>query len=90
MERVFYINLEGVSTKEQFHDALAVELPLPDYYGRNLDALYDVLTECGQNWNVIIYNTDRAPELSDYLVKVRKMAKGAMAETEGLKIRLFN
>lgn len=27
------------------HDHLAEQLALPDYYGRNLDALYDLLTE---------------------------------------------
>lgn len=27
------------------HDHLAEQLSLPDYYGRNLDALYDLLTE---------------------------------------------
>lgn len=27
------------------HDHLAEQLALPEYYGRNLDALYDLLTE---------------------------------------------
>lgn len=27
------------------HDHLKQQLSLPDYYGRNLDALYDLLTE---------------------------------------------
>ena len=42
---------------------LAKELSLPEYYGQNLDALHDVLTEQGDNWNLIFYNcegTDRA------------------------------
>ena len=29
------------------HNHLAERLQLPSYYGRNLDALYDVLTELG-------------------------------------------
>lgn len=31
--------------REELHDYLQEMLPLPAYYGRNLDALYDCLTE---------------------------------------------
>ena len=31
--------------KQRGHDYLAEALNLPDYYGKNLDALYDCLTE---------------------------------------------
>ena len=37
--------LDGYLIKERGHDYLAEELNLPDYYGKNLDALYDCLTE---------------------------------------------
>jgi ribonuclease inhibitor len=90
MERVFYIDLAGISTKEEFHKLLAEELPFPDYYGGNLDALYDVLTDDGEGWNVIFYNVTKASELADYLKKARKMAKRAMMETQDLKIRFFD
>lgn len=33
-----------IRTEAQFHAALAEKLPLPDYYGKNLDALWDVLS----------------------------------------------
>ena len=56
MERVFYIDLNGISTKDELHALLRKELPLPEYYGDNLDAFYDVLTEKGTGWNLIFYN----------------------------------
>ncbi len=56
MEQVFYIDLKGISTKEELHALLRKELPLPEYYGDNLDAFYDVLTEKGAGWNLIFYN----------------------------------
>lgn len=34
-------------TKEQTQEYLAGKLIFPPYYGKNLDALYDVLTSCG-------------------------------------------
>lgn len=33
---------------EEVHELLYEELELPDYYGANLDALYDVLTEMSE------------------------------------------
>ena len=56
MEQVFYIDLKEISTREELHALLRKELPLPEYYGDNLDAFYDVLTEQGEGWNIIFYN----------------------------------
>ena len=39
------INCELMKTKLQLHEYIAKELEFPDYYGKNLDALYDILTE---------------------------------------------
>ena len=36
------------------HSHLAQRLDLPTYYGRNLDALYDVLTEIGEETELIL------------------------------------
>ena len=58
MEQVFYIDLKNITSKEALHELLAKELSLPEHYGRNLDALHDVLTEPGDNWNLIFYNCD--------------------------------
>ena len=35
----------AITTRTQFHDAVAQQLQLPEWYGRNLDALYDCLGE---------------------------------------------
>ncbi|MBQ2665490.1 barstar family protein [Methanobrevibacter sp.] len=37
--------LDGKLIKQRGHDYLMEALDLPDYYGKNLDALYDCLTE---------------------------------------------
>ena len=39
------MQLDGKLIKEKGHDYLMEALNLPDYYGKNLDALYDCLTE---------------------------------------------
>lgn len=39
------MQLDGKLIKEEGHDYLMKALGFPDYYGKNLDALYDCLTE---------------------------------------------
>lgn len=39
------------------HKYLKEMLRLPDYYGENLDALYDVLTEVGEDMEIQIHSS---------------------------------
>lgn len=41
------VELDGreMTDRQRTHDYLASQLHFPEYYGRNLDALYDLLTE---------------------------------------------
>lgn len=39
------LHCAGIETKQQLHAALASALNFPEWYGHNLDALYDCLTE---------------------------------------------
>lgn len=90
MEQVFYIDLSNVTTKSELHDILAKELPLPEHYGHNLDALYDVLTETTETWNIIIYNTSAMEkENPDYLNRLKKLTSRAQKESGNLKIRFY-
>lgn len=39
------LDCRGIADKDQLHAALAQALAFPDWYGGNLDALYDCLTD---------------------------------------------
>ena len=90
MEQVFYIDLSNVYNKEDFQKLLAAELPLPDYYGRNLDALNDVLGEFGRSWNIIFYNSKFAAyRLGKYYDALQRLCSEACEDVDGLKIRFY-
>ncbi len=44
MER-YSLNGKKMTTREEAYAHIAAELGFPEYFGRNLDALYDLLTE---------------------------------------------
>ena len=41
----YKLDFTNVGTKEELHALLKRELAFPEYYGNNLDALYDCLTQ---------------------------------------------
>ena len=50
------MQLDGKLIKKDGHDYLMEALDLPDYYGKNLDALYDCLTE--MECDIVLVNAD--------------------------------
>ena len=56
--RKIYLNGKAMRDRESMHDHLRRRLKLPDYYGNNLDALYDCLTENGEETELIVRNTE--------------------------------
>lgn len=43
-----------IRTREDLHNALERGLSLPEWYGRNLDALYDCLCDVGEETEIIL------------------------------------
>ena len=48
------LNGNAMTDRPAAHSHLAERLELPTWYGRNLDALYDVLTEIGTDTEIIL------------------------------------
>ena len=47
-----------MTSREAAHDLLAARLGLPEYYGRNLDALYDALTERAEPTRLVLLHRE--------------------------------
>ena len=81
------IDLAKVDTIEKLHARLKRSLHLPDYYGANLDALYDVLTEGGEERTLVFRNAaDFWHRFPDFTPRLVQMLLNARDETEGLDI----
>ncbi|MBR5969339.1 MAG: barstar family protein [Lachnospiraceae bacterium] len=52
--RKMTIDLRYAQNKEELHEGLAATSVFPDYYGRNLDALYDVLTDISEDTCMLV------------------------------------
>ena len=58
------ITLDGAEmlTRAKMHDALAAAFSLPAHYGRNLDALWDCLSERAEGAEVVLVSPGAMPE----------------------------
>ena len=71
---------EVILTREDLHKALREGLAFPEWYGNNLDALHDVLTEFGGSWTVVFRNAGAAAR------GLRTVCADAVEETPGLRV----
>ena len=71
-----FIIIDGrrMTSIEATHAYLQKALRLPDYYGHNLDALHDCLTDLSRDVWIILINGDMMDEaLGEYAVKLRRV-----------------
>ncbi len=82
----YEIDLSGLKDRPSLHARLRETLGLPDWYGDNLDALADILTEGGERALVFRGAEDADPSLSDYLGALRRMLSELSASVPGLTV----
>ncbi|MBR2888881.1 MAG: barstar family protein [Oscillospiraceae bacterium] len=54
----YRIDCAAIGTRPQLHEALARTLDFPEWYGHNLDALYDQLTAISGETRLILEHWD--------------------------------
>lgn len=65
VSREYVIDCEEMTDRESAHEHIARVLEFPEYYGHNLDALFDCLTEMGE-CSILFTNLDALEMLGDY------------------------
>lgn len=84
--RKIYLNLNQYDSSEELQDAIAKSMGFPAWYGKNMDALYDCLTEISEHTCVVICNIENKPELEEYMNRVMRVFRDAEEENEALCI----
>ena len=83
--KTFVLNGAEVANREELHCRLAEGLGFPAWYGGNLDALYDCLTDC--TGKVRILNWEIAEErLGNYGTKSKKVIAAAAVHNTALDL----
>lgn len=80
------LDCEKLLQKEQAHLYLAEAFNLPDYYGKNLDALFDCLTEMGE-CNIVLKEEAALHKTDSYGAKVLNVLEAAVQANPRLKLK---
>ncbi len=81
------LDFRNMETTEQVHDHLSRQFDFPDYYGRNLDALHDLLTEQTEDTCIGVFTPEEPEEKRDidrYLHKIKFVMRDAEEENPHL------
>lgn len=83
-----YVDLSTVTTKEALHETLKTALLFPDYYGGNLDALHDCLTDIRTPTEITFagYKAAKKALESDFYA-FRNVVEDSADENENLTIQ---
>jgi len=88
--KVILLNGAKMRDRESAHDYLKRKLSLPDYYGNNLDALWDCLTADFSPKKIIIYNLDKLIETPDsYGESIISLLQEAARDNEYIEVKIL-
>ena len=83
----YLIDLRGVTDRASLHCCLREALPLPEWYGGNLDALYDSLTEMPVPMTIRLRNwTDLQDSMPACFDGFQRVLLDARADLPGLTV----
>ena len=83
----YRVDLGNIYTKEALHYHLKKDLEFPDYYGRNLDALMDCLTDMREDSEIEILNlSELVDNLGDYAERTLSVFHRAAFENRHLSL----
>lgn len=86
------VTLDGAAmqNKEQLHAHLHAQLDLPDYYGWNLDALYDALTAYDKWLDIRLINrSELVDSLGRYGESLVRTLEDAAEENDRIRFRVI-
>lgn len=92
--RLLQVDMNKMKSEEEVHSFLAEQLRFPEYYGKNLDALYDMLTS-GLEENVcveLVRCADEGSPVYEFAKRIEQVmgdAAQSLDEREGKLYAVF-
>ncbi len=89
--RKFTLSGKAIRNLQEFYDEIARKLPFPDYFGRNLDALWDVLTTDIEGPVELVWEDSAASKnsMGKAFDKVSALLRDVQKEREDFKVHLL-
>ena len=79
---------EKITNRQTLHDTISSSLDLPEWYGRNLDALYDCLTEIQEETEIWLLNeASLEKNLGSYLKSLLRVLHTVSQENPNVRYR---
>ena len=86
---VITLDAQRMESREQAHQYLREQLGLPEHYGGNLDALYDCLTELGEETVLRVTHQEAlAEKLGSVAQGLFQVLKDAEMENPWLRVEV--
>ena len=88
MKRV-WIDGKHITDMASLHSLVALSLGFPSYYGNNLDALYDCLTDLFEETEITVTNAEYLKSSLEKGNAFLNVLKQAAEENEEIKVSIF-
>ena len=83
------LDLKSMRTPSEIQDFLKAALAFPEYYGKNLDALYDMLTQWDRAATIALALPAKPAEgIREYLPRLRRVFEDAARENPRLRVQI--
>ena len=84
------ISCTEIKSRYQLHEKLTELLEFPEWYGRNLDALHDLLTEISEDTVITFSNFETLEEnLGRYALLLKKVVTDAAEANNKIKVEII-
>jgi len=85
------IDGKDMTSEQQMHQLLSQELDFPEWYGGNLDALYDCLTDLTDDVEITVVESDELiAKLGERALLMLTVLRDAAAENKNIKISVIS
>lgn len=83
------LDVSNIHTRKALHIYLQYMLDLPTHYGRNLDALHDVLAEESEETRIVLCGVQKAQgELAAYMPGLIEVLEDSSRENAKLRVEM--